>query len=36
MKTLIVYDSKHGATEKICNWIKDGIGDADVCRADKS
>jgi len=31
MKTLIVYDSKHGSTEKICNWIKEGIGDADIC-----
>ena len=30
MKTLIVYDSKHGSTEKICNWIKKGIGDADI------
>ena len=30
MKTLIVYDSKHGSTEKICNWIKEGIGDADI------
>lgn len=32
MKTLIVYDSKHGSTEKICNWIKEGIGDADICK----
>ena len=35
MKTLIVYDSKHGATEKVSIWIKDGIGDADVCRVDE-
>jgi len=31
MKTLIVYDSKHGATEKVSSWIKEGIGDADIC-----
>jgi menaquinone-dependent protoporphyrinogen oxidase len=35
MKTLIVYDSKHGATKKICNWIKEGIGEADVRKADE-
>ena len=32
MKTLIVYDSKHGATEKVSSWIKEGIGDADICK----
>lgn len=32
MKILIVYDSKHGTTEKICRWIKEGVGDATLLR----